>query len=190
MYPGGLSTMPMIAWAVTLLPDPDSPRTARVWPSWAVEERPVPARATPSRGRNSTCRFSASSSGAEVSADGAGFGSVMVTSSSASAQLGVEGVAQRVTHHDEGEYGQPHEDRREEHQVGVGEDAGLGRRELQAPGDRGQLDAHPEEGQGGLGGDDEPDEHRGVDDHRRERVGQNVLTHDAQVPGAERAGEI
>src|SRR5690554_1145030 len=105
---------------------------------------PLTARATPSLVRNSTWRLSTSSSGAEVSWDWVGLGSVMVTSSSASAQLGVEGVAQRVTHHDEGEHGQSYEDRREEHQVGMGEDAGLGRRELQAPEDRKQLDPNAE----------------------------------------------
>ncbi|RPK51198.1 hypothetical protein EES40_04380 [Streptomyces sp. ADI93-02] len=31
--PGGMSRMPMIAWAVTDLPEPDSPSTARVSPS-------------------------------------------------------------------------------------------------------------------------------------------------------------
>ncbi len=31
--PGGMSRMPMTAWAVTDLPEPDSPRTARVSPS-------------------------------------------------------------------------------------------------------------------------------------------------------------
>ncbi len=33
IFPGGMSRMPMIAWAVTDLPEPDSPSTARVSPS-------------------------------------------------------------------------------------------------------------------------------------------------------------
>ncbi len=33
MCPGGVSRMPMIAWAVTDLPEPDSPSTARVSPA-------------------------------------------------------------------------------------------------------------------------------------------------------------
>ncbi len=34
--PGGVSRIPMIAWAVTLLPEPDSPSTARVSPECSV----------------------------------------------------------------------------------------------------------------------------------------------------------
>ena len=52
----------MIAWAVTDLPEPDSPRTARVSPSRRSKETPLIALATPSRVRNSTCRSSTSSS--------------------------------------------------------------------------------------------------------------------------------
>ena len=33
IFAGGMSRMPMIAWAVTDLPEPDSPRTARVSPA-------------------------------------------------------------------------------------------------------------------------------------------------------------
>ncbi|CAM5658391.1 hypothetical protein SBADM41S_05081 [Streptomyces badius] len=33
IFPGGMSRMPMTAWAVTDLPEPDSPRTASVSPS-------------------------------------------------------------------------------------------------------------------------------------------------------------
>ncbi|CAM3344593.1 hypothetical protein STAL104432_19975 [Streptomyces albus] len=33
MRPGGMSRMPMIAWAVTDLPEPDSPSTASVSPA-------------------------------------------------------------------------------------------------------------------------------------------------------------
>ena len=48
----------MIAWAVTDLPDPDSPRIARVSRSDRVKLVPLMALATPSRVRNSTCKSS------------------------------------------------------------------------------------------------------------------------------------
>ena len=46
--------MPMMACAVTDLPEPDSPRTANVSPSCTVNETPLMALATASRVRNST----------------------------------------------------------------------------------------------------------------------------------------
>src|SRR5699024_10365647 len=126
---------------------------------------PLTALAMPSRVRNSTCRSSTSSSGAGSPASCAGPGeggvvAIVILSSASSALLWVEGVAQCVTHHDEREHGQPDEDRGEQYEVGVGEDATLCLGELQAPGDRGQLHTDAEEGQGGLGGDDQTDKHR------------------------------
>ena len=38
----------MIDWARTLLPDPDSPTMAMVWPRSTVKETPFTARTTPS----------------------------------------------------------------------------------------------------------------------------------------------
>jgi hypothetical protein len=35
--PGGMSRMPMTAWALTLLPEPDSPRMASVSPDWRYQ---------------------------------------------------------------------------------------------------------------------------------------------------------
>ena len=46
----------MIAWAVTDLPEPDSPSTARVSPASRWYDTPLITRATPSLVRNSTCR--------------------------------------------------------------------------------------------------------------------------------------
>ncbi len=54
----------MIAWAVTDLPEPDSPSTASVSPARTEYSTPLTALATPSRVRNSTCRSRTSSRGA------------------------------------------------------------------------------------------------------------------------------
>jgi hypothetical protein len=43
-----LGRIRMIDWAKTLLPDPDSPTIAMVWPRSTVNETPFTARTTPS----------------------------------------------------------------------------------------------------------------------------------------------
>ncbi|CAM3527945.1 hypothetical protein STSO111631_22415 [Stackebrandtia soli] len=54
----------MMACAVTLLPEPDSPTIARVCPSDSSKLTPLTALATPSRVWNSTWRSSTSNRGA------------------------------------------------------------------------------------------------------------------------------
>ena len=46
----------MIAWAVTDLPEPDSPRMATVSPDRTSKLTPSRARTTPADVENSTCR--------------------------------------------------------------------------------------------------------------------------------------
>src|SRR5260370_11019062 len=54
---------PMIAIAVTLLPEPDSPTIPTISPGLTVKETPSTARTTPSSVRNETWRSRTSSSG-------------------------------------------------------------------------------------------------------------------------------
>src|SRR5680860_1373523 len=102
--------MPMMACAVTDLPEPDSPRMARVSPGSRSKLTPLTALATPSRVRNSTCRFSTSRTGVlgsslprPVSAELV----VLIVSwvIAGSPKLRVEGVAESVAEQHEGEHG-------------------------------------------------------------------------------------
>src|SRR5690348_6117345 len=96
--------MPMIACAVTDLPQPDSPSSASVSPARTQKLAPLTALATPSRVWNSTRRPSTWSSGAFGSTPGSTSTSALI-SVIGSPQLRVEGVADRVAEHDEGEHG-------------------------------------------------------------------------------------
>src|SRR3954447_12546093 len=124
MKAGGESRMPITAWAVTDLPEPDSPRMASVSPSWTSKETPLIAFATPPRVRNATCRSSTSSSrpscGCQRGCPAGSRRSAVVaegTGTRFSAELGVEGVPDRVAQHDEGEHGQGQEDAGEQQHV-------------------------------------------------------------------------
>src|ERR671913_1215000 len=155
MNPGGESKMPMTAWAVTDLPEPDSPRIARVSASFTVNETPLIAFATASRVRNSTRSSSTSSSSPSCGCQlpvvlSVSTAWVVVTiSGPLSAQLGVESVAYAVAQHDERQHGQRQEDAREEQHMRRGADQpdtrGFGN--LNAPGDGGRLQPDTEEGQ-------------------------------------------
>lgn len=59
-----------------------------------------------------------------------------------------------------------------------------------APGGDEGGDAEAKEAEGGLGQDHRAERERGRDDHRRDRVGQNVAEHDADVAGADGARGI
>src|SRR4051812_26318950 len=118
MKPGGLSRMPMIACAVTDLPQPDSPRIARVSPGARTKLAPLTARATPSWVRNSTCRSFTSSSGARGSRLGRTSICAWISVISGSPQLRVEGVAYRVAQHDEGQHRDRQEHRRPDQRCG------------------------------------------------------------------------
>ena len=105
--------MPMIAWAVTDLPEPDSPSTASVSPASRWYDTPLITRATPSLVRNSTCRSRTSSRWPPGGVAEAGVGPDRVrVGHDVSPQLRVEGVADRVAEHDEGQHGQREERRR------------------------------------------------------------------------------
>src|SRR5687768_6216064 len=162
MKPGGESRMPMIACAVTDFPDPDSPRMASVSPWWRSNDTPLMALATPPRVRNSTCKWSTSSSrpstgsqtprlsrSSTLDAPPVLSDDVIPTSS---AQSRIEGVAHHVAQHDECEDREGQEDAWEQQHVRGGSDKadtrGLG--DLDAPGDGGRLQSDAQEGQCGL----------------------------------------
>src|SRR5690606_29169791 len=194
--PGGESRMPMIAWAVTLLPQPDSPRMARVSPASRWKLTPFTACATPARVRNSTWRSTTSSGGAEASAPGTAPNAstamsvallaLMSVAISTSPQPRVEGVAQGVADQDERQHRAEQQPGREQQQAGVLEEQCLVLSDHDAPGDRRRLQADAEEGQGRLRGHERAEQDGGVDQHRRHRVREDVLEHQAPVLGAER----
>src|SRR5690606_25515542 len=112
--------IPMIAWAVTLLPEPDSPTIARVSPASTENDTPLTARAMPSRVRNSTRRSSTSSNGAVGSIGGrlpgrrpdcSAFSSsvALVGTAAPLVEFGVESVAQSVAQEEERENGNEEE---------------------------------------------------------------------------------
>src|SRR5580700_3457693 len=90
--------------AVTDLPQPLSPTTASVSPSFTCNETPLTARLTPSDVRNCTCRFSISSSAIGLKILG---------------QARVESVAQPVAEQVHGENRDRQECRREEDDKGL-----------------------------------------------------------------------
>src|SRR5829696_2735855 len=190
MTAGGESRMPMMACAVTDLPEPDSPRIASVSPEWRSKDTPLMASATPSRVRNSTCNWSTSSSKpsrgfqaprlsriSTVCAPPAPSDDVIAASSS---QSRIEGVAHHVSQHDEGQHCRRQEDARKEQQVRRSTDQpdGRGLRDLDPPRDGGRLQADAQEGQGGLDRDVGAEIDGGHHDHRGQRVGQDVRADD------------
>src|SRR5262245_48836549 len=109
--------IPMIAWAVTLLPQPDSPRIGRVSPSCTSKLTPCTALARPLRVRNSTWRSRTCSSGALGSwLARASISTLISVATPASPQPGVEGVAERVAEKDERQHRPDQEDAREDQQ--------------------------------------------------------------------------
>src|SRR3954454_9361254 len=120
--------MPMMAWAVTDLPQPDSPRMASVSPELSTKFAPLTALATPSWVRNSTCRSLTSSRGAWWSSPGRTSISALI-SVTGSPQLRVEGVADGVAQHDECQHGDRQEHRRPDQRSGRRPDVGTGLRD-------------------------------------------------------------
>src|SRR4051794_6785805 len=127
--------MPMMACAVTDLPQPDSPRMASVSPRPRRKFPPFTAWETPYAVGNSTCRSVTSSSGALGSTPGRTSISALM-SVTGSPQLRVEGVADGVAEHDEGQHGQRQEQRRPDQRSGRGPGVPAGIRDRDAPADR------------------------------------------------------
>src|SRR5262245_3784885 len=136
-----MSRIRSTARAWTVLPEPDSPRTARISPLPSSYETPSTALTTPSSVRNSTWRSSTVRMGSDIATE----------------ELRVHGVAERLAEQDERADQQAQEQRGPEHQVGVLWEPRVGDRELQPPGDRGQPQADAEERQAGLRPDRAPD---------------------------------
>src|SRR4051794_29541547 len=103
MCAGGESKIRSTARACTVLPEPDSPRTAMISPLPSSYETPSTALTTPSSVWNSTCRSSM----------------LRIGSAIATEELGVHGVAERLAEQDERADQQTQEQRRPEHQVRV-----------------------------------------------------------------------
>src|SRR5215204_7587538 len=165
MKAGGVSKIPMIACAVTDLPDPDSPRMASVSPWWSSNDTPLIALATPSRVRNSTCNSSTSSKRpptgshrpcvSRISTSAFPPVPIDVDIPASLTQSGIESVADDVAQHDEGEHGEGQEHAGEQQHVRRGSDQAdaRGLRDLDAPGDGRRLQSDPKEGQRRLDGD-------------------------------------
>src|SRR6266480_5438870 len=203
----GFGSSPMIARAVTLLPDPDSPTTASTSPGRRENVSPRTAWTTPSTVGKSTLRSVMASSGA--SADSSMPASSTVPDSRASARSsgsattaippasrphprlrGVERVPEAVT--DEVDAEHDHDDE----QAGEIEEPRPGRRRLLAHRDelaeggvRG-LDPEADVGEGGLGKDGSRHDQRRIDDDRPHGVRQKVPEDDAPVRRAQGAGRL
>src|SRR3954469_15726292 len=152
---GGVSRMPMMVWAVTLLPEPDSPSTASVSPASTWYETPLRTFAVPSVVRNSTRRSSTSSN-------------------IGSPRLGVKGVADGVAEHHEREHGDGHQARREQQLVRGRLHVVLGVVDHHAPRHDWRADPDAEVPQRRLHRDERAQGDRGVHQYGRDRVGQHV----------------
>src|SRR4051812_34537755 len=171
MCAGGESKIRSTARACTVLPEPDSPSTARISPLPSSYVTPSTALTTPSSVWNSTCRSSTVRTGSAIATE----------------ELRVHGVTQRLAEQDERADQQAQEQRRPEHQVRVLGEPRVGDGELQPPRDRRQSQADAEERQARLGADRAADDVRGEHEHRRDPVRQDVATEDPSAAGAHRA---
>src|SRR5437016_1801842 len=106
----------MSAMAVTLFPDPDSPRMASVSPGARSKLTPLTARTTPSGVGNSTCRSRTARSAASTGSASGERSSA--TDTTGLTETGVEGIAERISHEDEGQHRQAEEQAGEQQQVG------------------------------------------------------------------------
>src|SRR3954451_15212951 len=168
MCAGGESKMRSTARAWTVLPEPDSPRTAMISPLPSSYVTPSTAFTTPSSVWNSTWRSSTVRTGSAIATE----------------ELRVHGVSQRLAEKDERADQQAQEQRWPEHQVGVLRESRIGDRELEAPRDRGQSQTGPEDDQARFGTDRAPNVVRGEHDHRCDDFGQDVSTEDPPAEGA------
>src|SRR5689334_17375130 len=108
MRPGGDGTKRSTESAVTLLPQPDSPTTARVSPAPTSKETPSTARTTPSRVKKCVRRSSMARSGA--------FNGRV---SHAARKPGIERIAQAVADQVHRQHGQRQEDAGEDDEIGL-----------------------------------------------------------------------
>ena len=109
------------------------------------------------------------------------------TSRASPARLRVEGVAQAVAEQVERQHGDEDGQTRHDHVRGVDLERLDRLGQHLAPGRRRRLHADPEEGERGLVQDVGGDGQRGVDEHRRSQVGQQLAEQDPGVAGAQTA---
>src|SRR5882724_6908951 len=168
ILPGGSGMSRISDIAVTDLPQPDSPTMASVSPSSIWKETPSTARLIPSGVRKWVCRFWTSSN-AILQAFG---------------HAGIERVTQAVAEQVDGEHGDGQERGGKEHDVGLylpqrpalGHDV--------APGRNGGRRAGADEGEDGLHDHGAGADVSGLDQHRRQRVGQDMAQDDHRRPRA------
>ena len=172
----------MIAWAVTDLPEPDSPSTASVSPSRRSKVTPLIALATPYAGAELHLQvIDLQQQPVRRLPDAARSSSVSTVvrcraMSASSAQLRVEGVADRVAQHDEGQH------RRDKKTLGKISMCGAARispmpeaSEISMPHEMaGGCRPMPRNDRRRLDGDEGAEVDGRHDDHRGQRVGQDV----------------
>src|SRR5712692_534972 len=194
----------MIASAVTLLPEPDSPTTASTSPGFRTKLTPRTAWTTPSMVGKSTLRSLTSSRGA--SADSSmptsstlpenrtslrRSGSAPMAALGPDAGLGrVEGIPEPVSDEVDAEHDDDEEEAREVEQPGSGRRRLLPDRHQLAEGGVGRLNAETDEREGGLGQDCPRHDQGGVDDDRADGVRQQVPEDDPAVAGTQCPGSL
>src|SRR6202162_1784261 len=160
--------------AVTDLPQPDSPTMASVSPSPTWKETPSTARLIPSGVRKWVCKFWTSSN------------AILQAFSHA----GIERITQAVADQVDGEHGDRQERGRKEHDVGLylpqrpalGHDV--------APGRNGGRRAGADERENGFHDHGAGTDIGGLNQHRRQRVGQDVAEDDYRRSASGSDGSI
>src|SRR5215217_8459034 len=170
--PGGSGIRRMIALAVTDLPEPDSPTRPKVWPRSIEKDTPSTAVRSPRRRRKRTVRSSSAST---------------VSAISALRQAGIEDVAQAVAEQVEGQHRVADGEAREGRDQRRGFHVVAGGGEVGAPVGRRRRRSQPQERQCRHDQDDVTQPHRGIDDQRRDDVGQDLAQRDGKAALADGA---
>src|SRR3990172_4152771 len=168
---------PMIDMKIWLLPEPDSPTTPTVSPGPTAKLTSLTALTSPSGVSNTVSSPSTSRVGTTAGASRA----------SASAILGIEGIAQPVPDEVEAEQRRGEEDGGEHQRPPGGLHRSRALADQHAPARVRLLHAEAEEADEGFGQDDVRHRQRDIDDDRPERVGDDVAAHD--VEGRDAAGD-
>ena len=172
-----LGSSPMLASAVTDVPEPDSPTMPRTSPAASVKSTPRTAWTTPSFVGKSTSRRSTCRRGLGHQAR-----TRLFSGSNASRRPSPTRKMERIRtmRKTDGEHEEP--------PLRRGRILALVDQQPQR--DVGWLDAQPEERERRLEDDAQSDRQRGIDDDRADGVGQQVIDDDAPVGGTERPGGL
>src|SRR2546423_1366396 len=197
----------MIASAVTLLPDPDSPTTASTSPGMREKVSPRTAWTTPSTVGKSTLRSVTASSGASAdssmpssSTEPESRASLSCSGSATTAGTpasrphprlgGVEGIPEAVADEVDAEHDHDDEEAGEVEQPRPGGRGLLPDRNQLAERRVRRLDAEADVGERGLGKDGGRHDQRRIDDDGTHGVRQQVPEDDAPVGRPQRAGRL